>query len=37
MMDDYYLDELMLVLDEYANMHRVDKNNTADAVYANDF
>lgn len=35
-MEDYYLDELMLVLDAYADMHKIDKDK-ANEVYANDF
>lgn len=35
-MSDYYLDELMLVLDAYSDMHKIDKD-AGKQVYANDF
>lgn len=36
-MDDYCLDELMLVLDAYSDIHRVREGQAAEAVGAEDF
>lgn len=36
-MDDYCLDELMLVLDAYSDIHRMPDQSAAEAVSAEDF
>ena len=36
-MDDYCLDELMLVLDAYSDTHRVHDGQAAESVSAEDF
>lgn len=38
MLEDYYLDELLLVLDAYSDLHSLDKNETEriEEVYADE-
>lgn len=35
-MEDYYIDEIMIILDKYADMHKP-KEEQDEEVYGNDF
>lgn len=36
MLYEYYVDELMIVLDAYADMHKTDKDKEIEEVYADE-